>query len=53
MLVLANTLVPVVSLLVGFVSFGLGVMDVADGTVHCEMEMKMDHYATASGTSDG
>ena len=41
MLVLANTLVPTTSLLVGFVSFGLGVADVAGAGADCEAEL--DH----------
>ena len=46
MLVLANTLVPVTSLLVGLVSFGLGVVDVADDGADCEArldEAELDH----------
>jgi hypothetical protein len=39
--VLANTLVPATSLLVGLVSFGLGVADVADAGAVCEAEL--DH----------
>jgi hypothetical protein len=41
MLVLANTLVPATSLLVGLVSFGLGVADVADAGADCEA--RLDH----------
>ena len=39
--VLANTLVPATSLLVGLVSFGLGVADATDAGAVCEAEL--DH----------
>jgi hypothetical protein len=39
LLVLANTLVPMTSLVVGFASFGLGVVTIAINVSHCEMDV--------------
>ena len=50
MLVLANTLVPMTSLLVGLVSFGLGVADVADAGADCEAEL--DHPPKCGDTGE-
>jgi hypothetical protein len=50
MLVLANTLVPMTSLLVGLVSFGLGVVDVADAGADCEAEL--DHPPKCGDTGE-